>query len=110
MTDQQIIEALIARNERVTQQFFFGNCRPLFLNIIRFVFSYEVDYDEFIEDMIYGHNPNHAVTILNYDKENESITILDPDSTNPEYVYTTTQFLNEWADSKNYLITINTKR
>ena len=48
MTDQQIIEALIARNERVTQQFFFGNCRPLFLNIIRFVFSYEVDYDEFV--------------------------------------------------------------
>lgn len=49
MSDQQIIEAMIARDERVTQQFFFGNCRPLFLSIIRYVFSYEVDYDEFNE-------------------------------------------------------------
>lgn len=50
MTDQQIIEALIARDERVTDQFFFGNCRPLFLSIIRHVFSYEVDYDEFVNE------------------------------------------------------------
>ena len=50
MSDQQIIEALIARDERVTQQFFFGNCRPLFLSIIRYVFSYEVDYDEFVNE------------------------------------------------------------
>ena len=50
MTDKQIIEALIARDERVTQQFFFGNCRPLFLSIMRYVFSYEVDYDEFVNE------------------------------------------------------------
>lgn len=50
MTDLQIIEALIARDERVTKQFFFGNCRPLFLSIIRYVFSYEVDYDEFVNE------------------------------------------------------------
>ena len=50
MTDQQIIEALIARDERVTQQFFFRNCRPLFLSIIRYIFSYDVDYDEFVND------------------------------------------------------------
>lgn len=50
MTDQQIKEALIARDERVTEQFFFGNCRPLFLSIIRYVFSYEVDYDEFVNE------------------------------------------------------------
>lgn len=50
MSDQQIIEALIARNERVTQQFFFGNCRPLFLSIMRYVFSHEVDYDEFVNE------------------------------------------------------------
>ena len=48
MSDQQIIEALIARDEQVTRQFFFGNCRPLFLSIIRRVFSYEVDYDEVV--------------------------------------------------------------
>ena len=51
MTERQIIEALIARDERVTQQFFFNNCRPLFLSIIRYVFSYEVDYDEFVNEL-----------------------------------------------------------
>lgn len=50
MSDQQIIEALIARDEQVTQQFFFRNCRPLFLSIMRYVFSYEVDYDEFVNE------------------------------------------------------------
>ena len=50
MKDLQIKEALIARDERVTEQFFFKNCRPLFLSIIRYVFSYEVDYDEFVNE------------------------------------------------------------
>lgn len=50
MDDKQIIEALIARDEQVTQQFFYGNCRPLFLSIIRNVFSYEVDYNEFVSE------------------------------------------------------------
>ena len=50
MTDQQIIEALIARNERITQQFFFKDCRPLFLSVIRYVFSYDVDYNEFVNE------------------------------------------------------------
>ena len=51
MTDQQIIEALIARDERVTRRFFFGDCRPLFVSIIRQVFSYDVDYDEFVNEL-----------------------------------------------------------
>jgi hypothetical protein len=50
MTEQQIIDGLIARDERVTEQFFFGNCRPLFRSIIRYVFSYDVDYDEFVNE------------------------------------------------------------
>lgn len=50
MTDQQIIEALISRDERVTLQFFFRKCRPLFMSIMRYVFSYEVDYDEFVNE------------------------------------------------------------
>lgn len=50
MTSQQIIEALIARDEQTTQQLFFKDCRPLFLSIIRYVFSYEVDYDEFVNE------------------------------------------------------------
>lgn len=51
MTDQQIIDALIERDERVTKRFFFENCRPLFVSIIRHVFSYEVDYDEFVNEL-----------------------------------------------------------
>ena len=51
MTDQQIIQALIARDERVTQQFFFKDCRPLFVSIMRNIFSYEVDYNEFVNEL-----------------------------------------------------------
>jgi RNA polymerase sigma factor (sigma-70 family) len=50
MDDKQIIEALIARDEQVTRQFFFGSCRPLFVSIINKVFSYKVDYDEFVNE------------------------------------------------------------
>lgn len=50
MSDQQIIDALIARDDRVTRQFFFKSCRPLFLSIMRYVFSYEVEYDEFVSE------------------------------------------------------------
>ena len=50
MTDRQIIEALIARDEQITRLFFFGRCKPLFLSIMRYVFSYDVDYDEFVNE------------------------------------------------------------
>lgn len=50
MTDRQIIQALTDRDEKVTRQFFFKDCRPLFLSIIRHVFSYEVDFDEFVNE------------------------------------------------------------
>lgn len=50
MTDQQIIDALAERDSGVTEQFLFRNCRPLFLSIIRNVFNYEVDYDEFVNE------------------------------------------------------------
>ena len=32
MTDQEIIQGLIARDNRVTEEFFFVCCRPLFLS------------------------------------------------------------------------------
>lgn len=50
MTDLQIVEALIARDERVTYDFFYHRCKPLFASIIRNVFSYDVDYDEFVNE------------------------------------------------------------
>ena len=63
MTDQQIIEALIARNERITQQFFFKDCRPLFLSVIRYVFSYDVDYDEFVNEFYLHLMENDLITV-----------------------------------------------
>lgn len=51
MTDQEIIQGLIDRDNRVTEEFFFVKCRPLFLSIIRKVFDYEVEYDEFVNEL-----------------------------------------------------------
>ena len=51
MTDKEIIQGLIARDDKVTKEFFFVECRPLFCKIISFVFSYEVDYDEFVNEL-----------------------------------------------------------
>lgn len=51
MTDQEIIQGLIERDNRVTEEFFFVKCRPLFLSIIQKVFGYEVEYDEFVNEL-----------------------------------------------------------
>ncbi len=51
MTDKEIIEGLIARDEKVTREFFFTSCRPLFISIINTVFPYRVDYDEFVSEL-----------------------------------------------------------
>ena len=51
MTDQEIIQGLIARDNWVTESFFFGKCRPLFLSIMKLIFDYEVDYDEFVNEL-----------------------------------------------------------
>ena len=51
MTDQEIIKGLIARDNRVTEEFFFVRCRPLFLSIIGKVFDYQVEYDELVNEL-----------------------------------------------------------
>lgn len=51
MTDNEIIQGLIAKDNRITQAFFFEECRPLFCKIISQVFSYDVDYDEFVNEL-----------------------------------------------------------
>lgn len=57
---------MIARNERVTQQFFFGSCRPLFLSIIHYIFSYEVDYDEFVNEFYLHLMENNAYRLRQF--------------------------------------------
>lgn len=51
MTDREIIQGLIARDNRATEDFFFVKCRPLFNSIMKLVFSYEVDYDEMVNEL-----------------------------------------------------------
>ena len=51
MTDREIIQGLIARDNRVTEDFFFRKCRPLFQSIIHLIYNYEVDYDEFVNEL-----------------------------------------------------------
>lgn len=51
MTDREIINRLIAKDNSVTKDFFFVKFRPLFSAVIRRVFPYEVDYDEFVNEL-----------------------------------------------------------
>lgn len=52
MTDREIISSLIACDPKVTSQFFFKDCRPLFISVIRRVFEKQiVDYDEIISEL-----------------------------------------------------------
>ena len=67
MTDQEIIQGLIARNNRVTKEFFFDKCRPLFCKIIDLVFSYEVDYDEFVNELYVYLMENDAQKLRNFE-------------------------------------------
>lgn len=54
MTEEQIIEGLLARDERITYDFFFTfkekSCRKLLISIINYVFSYPVEYDEVVSE------------------------------------------------------------
>ena len=51
MSYSQLIDRLIARDERVTQQFFYKDCRPLFMSIIHNIFNYKAEYDELINEL-----------------------------------------------------------
>lgn len=52
MTDKEIVESLIVHAPHVTAQFFFKDCRPLFVSVIRRVFGAQIiDYDEIISEI-----------------------------------------------------------
>lgn len=65
--------------------------------------------EEYIEDTYVGCIPDHVVVVLSCDIHNNVITIYDPNSSKTEDTYSIMQFKNAWNDSKNYLVTINTK-
>ena len=51
MTDQEIIQGLIARDERITRDFFFRRCQPLFFALISKYFPSGADYDELVNEL-----------------------------------------------------------
>ena len=51
MTDQEIIQGLIARDERITQDFFFRRCQPLIYALISKFYPNGADYDELVSDL-----------------------------------------------------------
>jgi len=51
MTEQEIIQGLIDRDNQITEDFFFVKCRPLFYSLMRLVFDYEVEYDEMVNEL-----------------------------------------------------------
>lgn len=65
--------------------------------------------EEIIEDSLIGQIPDHTVVVISLNSCNETITLFDPNSSNPEDTYPIKQFMDAWNDSKNYLLTINYK-
>ncbi len=66
MTDQEIIRRLIARDNRVTKEFFFDKCRPLFFSVMKLVFDYEVEYDEMVNELYVYLMEDDASKLLNF--------------------------------------------
>lgn len=67
MTDREIIQGLIARDNRVTKEFFFDKCRPLFCSIMQKVFDYEVEYDEMVNELYVYLMENDAIKLRNFE-------------------------------------------
>jgi RNA polymerase sigma factor (sigma-70 family) len=51
MTDREIVDGLLNRDSRVTHWFFYIKCRPLFLSLMKKLFKYPVEYDEFVDEV-----------------------------------------------------------
>jgi len=51
MTDREIIDGLIERDNHITEQFFYVKCRPLLTAIMQLVFNYPVEYDEMVSEL-----------------------------------------------------------
>jgi hypothetical protein len=66
LTEQEIIEGLVNRDKQITEDFFFGNCRPLFYSVMKFVFNYEVEYDEMVNELYLYLMEDDAAKLRNF--------------------------------------------
>ena len=51
MTDQEIIQGLINRDEKITRDFFFRRCQPLIYSLIAKFYPKGADYDELVNEL-----------------------------------------------------------
>lgn len=65
---------------------------------------------EFLEDISTGQTPDHTVVVLSINKDEQTITIYDPDSPNAEDTYPIDQFKDAWNDSQRYMVTSSSKK
>ena len=73
MTDPSaIVSGLIQGDEKITQQFFYQNCRPLLYDLIGKYFTVRVDYDELVSEL-YLHLMDHDAKRLRSYNGNSSI-------------------------------------
>lgn len=73
MTDKEIVEGLIARNERITKDFFFIKCRPLLFGIIKRIFGFEAKYDELVASLYQYLMSNDAAKLRSFKYRSELI-------------------------------------
>lgn len=67
MDNKEIFDGLLRGDEDVLRQFFFEECRPLFTSIINRVFSYHVEYDEFVNEFYLCLMENDAVRLRQFE-------------------------------------------
>jgi RNA polymerase sigma factor (sigma-70 family) len=51
MSDKEIIGRILGHDAEITKDFFYVRCRPLFLSVIRSMFDYPIEYDEFVNEV-----------------------------------------------------------
>ena len=66
MTDQEIIQGLVDKDNRITREFFFERCRPLFCNIINTVFGGDAEYDELVDELYLYLTENEAAKLKSF--------------------------------------------
>lgn len=99
MTDLEIVKALIDGDETISRQFFFENCRPLFVSIIKVVFPYYVDYDEFVNEFYIYLMENDADRLRQFEGRSSIY----------QWLKTVTLRFALWLRSKRRVIDINSQ-
>ena len=51
--------------------------------------------------------PNHAVVVLNVNKDEETVRLFDPQTGNGSDVFTLSEFAEAWSDSQNFMVVAN---